>query len=301
MGEQAVREPVVYDFGVSSRLSREAVLGMRKIHAAAADELEFALSRAFGTEIKATSVEVSQVRYEAFVAMAPTGSYHAVMTSPGLGGQFQAALDPESTSRMLGLVFNAKVDSTGRELSIVDAKVLDSQFKGFVTVIDRNFNQYYALDLQFSRSMVSPKQIKIIDDAEPVVLVEGKFSIGVEKIDFRLLICYPQDVVTPVLVALSDIERASASEALTRTSPIQKSLMSVRLPVSVRLPSWSVDAGVIESMELGDVLRTGLPSNVSPVLSVAGRSLLNVNCFASGRRVAAEVLGIHQSGKADHE
>ena len=57
----------------------------------------------------------------------------------------------------------------------------------------------------------------------------------------------------------------------------------------------------IESMELGDVLRTGLPSNVSPVLSVAGRSLLNVNCFASGRRVAAEVLGIHQSGKADHE
>ena len=70
MGEQAVREPVVYDFGVSSRLSREAVLGMRKIHAAAADELEFALSRAFGTEIKATSVEVSQVRYEAFVAMA---------------------------------------------------------------------------------------------------------------------------------------------------------------------------------------------------------------------------------------
>ena len=72
MGEQAVREPVVYDFGVSSRLSREAVLGMRKIHTAAADELEFALSRAFGTEIKATSVEVSQVRNEAFVAMAPT-------------------------------------------------------------------------------------------------------------------------------------------------------------------------------------------------------------------------------------
>ena len=49
MGVEAIADqPAPYDFGVSSRLSREAVVGLKRIHATAADELEVLLSRSFG-------------------------------------------------------------------------------------------------------------------------------------------------------------------------------------------------------------------------------------------------------------
>ena len=52
MGVEATAvQPAPYDFGVSSRLSREAVVGLKRIHATAADELEVLLSRSFGAAI----------------------------------------------------------------------------------------------------------------------------------------------------------------------------------------------------------------------------------------------------------
>ena len=100
MGVEATAvQPAPYDFGVSSRLSREAVVGLKRIHAAAADELEVLLSRSFGEDIRVANVDVTQVRYEQFVAAAPLGSYHFLMGSESLGGQFQAAFDPDSTAK----------------------------------------------------------------------------------------------------------------------------------------------------------------------------------------------------------
>ena len=97
MGVEAIADqPAPYDFGVSSRLSREAVVGLKRIHATAADELEVLLSRSFGEDIRVSNVHVTQVRYEQFVAAAPLGSYHFLMGSESLGGQFQAAIDAAS-------------------------------------------------------------------------------------------------------------------------------------------------------------------------------------------------------------
>jgi flagellar motor switch protein FliM len=295
-----VREPLPYDFGVSSRLSREAVVGLKKIHAATADELEVRLSRSFGDDIRVVSVDVSQVRYETFVNSAQTGSYHFVMFSNPLGGQFQAAFDPESTMRMLALVFGCEVTQTSRELSLVDARVLDSRVGLFIDALNQSFRPYFDMQLEAVRSMVNPKQVKIIDDDETVVQADLRFSVGVSKAEFTLRLCYPQDVVTPVLVALSDVERASATEALTRNTPIQKSLMGVRLPVSVQLPSWLMGAADVEHLDVGDVIRTGVLLESNPRLCVSGRALLDVSIFSSHQRVAAEVVGVHDPRKDQH-
>ena len=141
------REAVTYDFGVSSRLSREAVVGLKKIHTATADELEVRLSRSFGDDIRVVSVDVSQVRYETFVNAAQLGSYHFVMASDPLGGQFQAAFDPESTMRMLALVFGYDVTHTTRELSLVDARVLDSRIGLFIDALNQSFRPYFDVQL----------------------------------------------------------------------------------------------------------------------------------------------------------
>ena len=301
MGVEAIADqPAPYDFGVSSRLSREAVVGLKRIHATAADELEVLLSRSFGEDIRVSNVHVTQVRYEQFVAAAPLGSYHFLMGSESLGGQFQAAFDPDSTAKMLALVFGSESVTNNRELSLVDARVLDSRVGLFVEALNRSFAPYFQLGLASLRSMINPKQVKIIDDNETVVQAELHFAVGVSKTEFCLRICYPQDDVTPVLVALSDVERASATEALHRSTPIQQSLMRVKLPVSVQLPTWVMNAESVESLAVGDVVRNGIPTTTPPRLCIADKPLLDVNTFAIGQRIAAEVLHIHHTGTPNH-
>ena len=70
------------------------------------------------------------------------------MGSESLRSQFQAAFDPDSTAKMLALVFGSESVTNNQELSLVDARVLDSRVGLFVEALNLELHHISNWDSQ---------------------------------------------------------------------------------------------------------------------------------------------------------
>lgn len=281
-------EVVPYDFGVPQRLSREAASGLRRIHEVLSRDLEHDLGTVFDCDVRGTVVTLDQARYQHFVDRIPGRAYHAVLSSEELDGDVQFVVPDTTALRLVDRLLQTQ-NGPERNLTIVDARLIEDYLPTLLEAVAAAYRPYYPVVMEFSRSDLNGQLVKLVPDDEVVVVLELLFTIGDD--DITLVFCYPQKSIVPILATLSDMERAATAEAITRSSPIRRSILRVPIRTTVALPPTWLPAGAVDQLKVGDVLQTGIAADVAPMLTIAGRPALRVRPTTRRNRLACAVVG----------
>lgn len=278
---------VPYDFGVPQRLGREATAGLRRIHEQIARDLEQVLGQLFEHDVRGTLVSLEQTRYQRFIDGLPS-SYHGIVSSDALAGDCSVVLPGSAPLQIVDRLLNADAGPE-RPLTLVDARLIEDYLPKLLRVIAAAFDPYHPLGLAFDSSELNNQMVKLVPGDDVVVILELEFVFGESQI--TIILCYPQEAIVPILASLSDLERAATAEALSRRSPIRRSILRVPIPVTVALPQTTMSAVDVSHLKVGDVLQTGIAADKPPMLSIAGRPVLSVRPTVRRNRVACAVLG----------
>lgn len=283
------RDVALYDFGVPQRLGRDAISGLRRIHADVARDLEQLLSSVFEADVRGTVVSLDQTRYQNFIDDLPTKAYHGIVGSDALAGEFEIVLPGRTALRVVDQLLGAPATDSDRALTVIDSHLIEDLMPKVLRATAGAYDPYFPLQFEFARSEINNQLVKLVPGDDIVVIIELLFTLGDD--DLALTICYPQKAITPILASLSDIEQAAASEALSRSSPIRRNILRVPVPVIVQLPSTWLSPVEVDQLKVGDVLQTGVPADTPPVLTIAGRPALRVRPTTRRTRVACAVVG----------
>lgn len=286
--QQQSRDVVPYDFGVPQRLGREATSGLRRIHEVLSRDLEHVLGSVFEADLRGSVVSLEQTRYQAFVEQLPARAYHAVLTSEALDGDVQFVVPDTTALRMVDRLLQT-ADGPERNLTIVDSRLIEDYLPTLLGAIKNAYEPYHPVELVFSRSELNGQMVKLAQDDDVVVILELLFTFGDDDITF--ILCYPQKSIGPILTSLTDMERAATEEAITRSSPMRRSILRVPIPVTVELPPTWLPAGSVDQLKVGDVLQTGIAADTPPILTISGRPALRVRPTTRRNRVACTVVG----------
>ncbi|MEM9466966.1 MAG: FliM/FliN family flagellar motor switch protein [Actinomycetota bacterium] len=291
-------EVSLYDFGVPQRLGRDALSGLRRIHADVARDLDQVLSTVFEADVRGTVVSLEQARYQSFIDALPTRAYHGIISSDALAGEFEVVLPGRTALRVVDQLLGTS-ETGDRPLTLIDAHLIEDLMPRILKSVAGAYEPYFPLHLDFARSEVNNQLVKLVPGDDVVVIIELLFTLGDD--DLAITLCYPQKSITPILSSLSDIEQLAASEALARSSPIRRSILRVPVPVIVQLPSTWLSPVEVDQLKVGDVLQTGVPADTPPVLTIAGRPALRVRPTTRRTRVACAVVGpVNPSQSGDH-
>lgn len=279
---------VPYDFGVPQRLGREATGGLRRIHEAISRDLEQVLGSLFEHDVRGSVVSLEQTRYQQFIDGLPARTYHGIVSSDALDGDCAILLPGATALRLVDRLLQTP-KGPERNLTIVDACLIEDYLPRVLDAVTAAFNPYHPLGLEFARSELNNQLVKLVPGDDVVVILEMLFTFGDD--DITLIICYPQEAIVPILASLSDLEREATAEALVRSSPIRRSILRVPIPVTVALPATSMSAGDVSALKVGDVLQTGIAADTAPMLMIAGRPALTVRPTVRRNRLACAVVG----------
>jgi flagellar motor switch protein FliM len=286
--QQQSNDVVPYDFGVPQRLGREATSGLRRIHEVLSRDLEHELGDIFEADLRGSVVSLEQTRYQAFVEQLPARAYHAVLASDALDGDVQLIVPDTTALRLVDRLLNT-ANGPDRNLTIVDARLIEDYLPTLLGAIRNAYRPYHPVEFSFSRSELNGQMVKVAQDDDVAVILELLFTFGEDDITFVL--CYPQKSIGPILTSLTDMERAATEEAITRSSPMRRSILRVPIPVTVALPPTWLPAGAVDQLKVGDVLQTGIAADTPPMLSISGRPALRVRPTTRRNRVACTVVG----------
>ncbi len=285
---QQTSEAVPYDFGVPQRLSKEAASGLRRIHELLSRDLEHVLGDTFDNDHRGTVVTLDQSRYRTFVDGLPARAFHAVLSSDELDGDVQLVIPDSTALRLVDRLLQTN-DGPDRNLTVVDARLLEEYLPAVVDAINSAYEPYHPVDLRFTVSELNGQLVKLAPDDEVVVVLELLFTFGDH--DVTILACYPQKALAPILASLSAMEQEATDEAMTRSSPIRRSILRVPIEITVQLPSTWLPAGDVDQLKVGDVLQTGIAADTPPTLTIAGRPALLVRPTTARNRLACTVVG----------
>ena len=199
---------VLYDFGVPQRLGREAVAGLRRIHADVARDLEHVLSGVFESDIRGSVVALEQTRYQSFIDDLPDPRLPCRSSPPTNSPATSRSSCPVRTGlRLVDQILGTP--ATGdRALTVVDARLIeDSRSPRSSAPMSSAFEPYHPLRLAFNRSELNNQFVKLVPGDDVVVVIELLFTVGDD--DLSVTVCYPQKAIVPILASLSDIENAA--------------------------------------------------------------------------------------------
>lgn len=277
-----------YDFGVPQRLGREAIAGLRRIHADVARDLEYLLSGVFGSDVRGSIVALEQTRYQNFIDDLAPQALHAIIGSEALAGDFKIVLPGRTGLRLVDKILGTE-STEERPLTKVDASLIEDLIPQIVGTISTAFDAYHPLGASINRTELDSQLVKLVPGDDVVVVIELLFTVDDD--DLSVTICYPQKAVVPILSSLNAIEQHATDKALNTASPIRGTMLRVPIEVRVQLPSAWMSAESLHSLKVGDVLQTGIAAETAPILSIAGRPALSVRPTTRLRKVACVVVG----------
>ncbi|MFQ5558025.1 MAG: FliM/FliN family flagellar motor switch protein [Acidimicrobiales bacterium] len=278
-----------------NRLSREATSGLRRIHEGASRDLELVLGDLFESDVRGSVVAVEQARYSRFIDRLPSRAYHAVFAARGLDGDVQLVLGGNTALAIIDRVLRREGRSD-RGLTLVDQHLLVDLAPSLMRSIEEALRPHCAVELSLVRSELNAQLVKLLPGDDVVVVVELLFTIGDH--DLTIVVAYPHTALEPLLAALSAAEQAATQAAMTKSTPIRRSILRVPIPVTVRLPSMWLPASEVRELAVGDVLQTGVAVDTPPVLTIDGRPALSVLTTSHRSRLACVVVGRYGSKRA---
>lgn len=284
-----------YDFRQPSRISKDRLRSLRAIYGLMAKALEGWMT---GRVREHTDLEVASLDQHSFgelVFSMPTPCCSYVYDVADSGGQqllidFDADLAFFLIDRLLG--GSGEPVEVTRPLSLIEQGVVRIVADRVATELAEAWKEHVRFNLTLSRFESIPDVIQIANREDPILVTVLK--VRVEGMEGAIRLCLPFAVLEKFLAGAgarrvragggSEEERAADREG------VEAAIRASSVEISARLPVFPVRLGRLTRLQVGDVLETGLDTNVAIEVLVNGQDRARARAGRVGRRLALEIL-----------
>lgn len=303
VGAAADERPAVrpYDFRQPSRISKDRLRALRGIYGLMAKALEgWMTGRLRGpTELELVMLEQQSFGELVFSMPAPCSSY--IYDVADSGGQqmlidFDADLSFLLIDRLLG--GNCAPIDAGRPLTMIERAVVRIVADRVAAELVEAWKEHVRFGLTLNRFESIPDVIQIANREDPILVAVLK--VRVEQLTGAIRLCLPFAVLEKFFSSAgarrvrggggSEEERAADREG------VEAAIRSSGVEVAARLPAFEVRLGRLTRLAAGDVLETGLDTNVAIEVWLNGQDRARARAGRVGRRLALELLEWNRPG-----
>ena len=284
-----------YDFRQPSRISKDRLRSLRAIYGLMAKALEGWMTGRVREHADLEVASLDQRSFGELVFSMPTPCCSYVYDVADSGGQqllidFDADLAFFLIDRLLG--GSGEPVEVTRPLTLIEQGVVRIVADRVATELTEAWNEHVRFDLTLSRFESIPDVIQIANREDPILVTVLK--VRVEGVEGAIRLCLPFAVLEKFLSGAgsrrvragggSEEERAADREG------VEAAIRASTVEISARLPRFPVRLGRLTRLQVGDVLETGLDTNVAIEVLVNGQDRARARAGRVGRRLALEIL-----------
>ena len=270
MEREKRRRVVPYNFRRPDRLSKEHVRSLYLLHDQFANNLSSGLPLFLRTASEVTLISVEQQSYSDYLRGLPDPTTIFTVAARSLHGVFVVELSSAIAfpiiDRMLG--GDGREPREVRPATELELKVLE----GFLTVILSSYREvwqpYAPLETEMAGRETRPQMLQVVPPNEVVATISYQLQIGDTK--GSMSICLPVALLEPVVDAFGQATYSPDNRAVPEaTASLLKAVSEVRFPVTCELEKVSIPVADLNSLSVGDILRTNHPMERTLNISVA--------------------------------
>jgi flagellar motor switch protein FliM len=278
---------VPYSFSSAGQISTEQLRAISMLNDLFARNLTHNLAAWLRTRFQVNLVSAEQIQFNEFLLRIPEINYVASVRLEPLGAlsvlQLDLALAPPIVDLLLG---GEGKEGQMRELTDIEESILGS----VVDIICRELTaawQPVGLSFNFERRQMQTQVARIMSVTEKTLCLS--FEIRMPHGSGLLNLAFPAVVANTILRRLTGDwgrRRRHAGDARQR---MEQAARKISFGCSLQLPSVRVEAGALEDLEPGSIVRFGLPANTRPIWRVGGQTFAYAQPIRQGQHRAARM------------
>ncbi len=278
---------VPYNFSAAGQISTDQLRAISLLNDLFARNLTHNLAAWLRTRIQVNLVSAEQIQFNEFLLRIPEISYVASVRLEPLGALSVLQLDLGLAPPMIDLLLGGDgKDGPLRELTDIEESLLASVME----IVCRELTvawQQVGLSFLFERRQMQTQVARIISVTEKTLCLS--FEIRMPHSSGLLNLAFPAVVANTILRRLTtDWGRRRRHAGETRERIIA-SARRIRFGCSLQLPNTKLEAGTLEHLAPGDVLRLGIGAEALAQWRAGGELLAQVHAMRYGSHRAARV------------
>jgi flagellar motor switch protein FliM len=283
-----VRARVVpYNFASAGEISTEQLRAISMLNDLFARNLTHNLAAWLRTRFQVNLVSAEQIPFNEFLLRIPEISYVASVRLEPLGALAVLQLDLGLAPPIIDLLLGGDgKDGPLRELTDIEESILASVVENICRELTVAW-QPVGLSFTFERRQMQTQVGRIISLTEKTLCLS--FEIRMSNGSGLLNLAFPAVVANTILRRLTSDwsrRRRHAGEARARMAEVAR---QIRFGCSLQLPTARLQAGAIEHLQPGDLLRLDLDASALSEWRVGGRALSQAQAMRHGSRRAARI------------
>jgi flagellar motor switch protein FliM len=270
---------VPYNFSSAGQISTDQLRAISMLNDLFARNLTHNLAAWLRTRFQVNLVSAEQIQFNEFLLRIPEINYVASVRLEPLGAlsvlQLDLGLAPPIVDLLLG---GEGKEGPLREMTDIEESILGS----VVDIICRELTaawQPVGLSFNFERRQMQTQVARIMSVNEKTLCLS--FEIRMPQSSGLLNLAFPAVVANTILR-----RRRHAGDARLR---MEQAARRIHFGCSLQLPSVRVEAGALEDLEPGSIIRLNLPANARPLWRVGGQTFAYAQPIRQGQHRAARM------------
>jgi flagellar motor switch protein FliM len=276
-----------YNFSSAGQISTDQLRAISMLNDLFARNLTHNLSAWLRSRFQVNLVSAEQIQFNEFLLRIPEVSYVASVRLDPLGAlsvlQLDLGLAPPIVDLLLG---GDGREGPLRELTDIEESLLASVME----IVCRELTvawQSVGLSFTFDRRQMQTQVARVISMAEKTLCLS--FEIRMPHSSGLLNLAFPAVVANTILRRLTTDWGRRKRHAEETKARIQALVRRIRFGCSLQLPTVRLDAGALEHLAPGDVLRLGIASSAAAEWQVGGQRLALAHAMRRGQHRAARI------------
>ena len=286
------KEVLTFDFRPPHRLSKNQLRTLQTIHETFAETLSSYLISRLQTTVSISLASIDQLFYSEFVLSigSPSSLYiFRIVESDALGVlELNPQLVLSIVSRMLGGPVGE--EKSARLLTQIEQTIIKGITQRALTDLQKAWKSVGAFTFQMERYETEGEFVQVAPSSEIILLVSFEVSIGDQK--FMMNICFPTFALEDELAKLNtqSVNAISLTQARRGWSDtMAKKIAQTELTVTALLGTANLTVKELASLEVGDILRTGIPVDGSAGVDIGGSTRFYGTPGISNGKVAVKI------------
>ena len=260
----------IYDWRRPHRVSKERLRSLEAMYERLVKGLEaWLISRVRGQmEMRLQSVE--QFSFGEFTLSLPMPCSSFIFDITGTGQRGVIDIGPEFSTYLIERLFGGEGggNTLTRTLTPIERMAIRGVADRISALLQEIWQDHVPMELNVSGFESSPEILQVVDRDDPVLVANVEFSAG--GVSSLVLICLPFSVLDKFFSSSGQKRSTmlSTSEA-ERDATRQRSEAALRLtrvPLTARLPDFSLSMREIAQLEVGSVIPTGIPKDARVIV-----------------------------------
>ena len=287
-------EPTEYDFRRPIQLSREHSRMLQLAFDGFARQATTVFTSSLRTVCSVTLSSIEQRSYAEYIDSLESMTYLTLFSAEPMHnlGVLEIPLHATMTciDHMLG--GQGRMKQPERPLTEIEAGVFAGMIERLLGEMRYSMSGVVPLDPMVTGVEYSPQFAQVAGAAD--VMVAADLELKINERSFRVTMCMPFSALLPHLVRagapaeVSDHERAKRERA---AAELKQQFQRVPVDVAVRLRPTNLGPVDLAALKPGDAIRLAHPAAAPLEVVVDGISFAHATAGASGRRLAALIVG----------